>query len=183
MAPRGVRVLVVRMSLPPGSLVPAIQDIVRDVDPRLVLTRVTTLETIVADAVKETRLTMLLLSVGSATALFLAIVGVYGVIAYAVSQRRAELGVRLALGARPATVVRMVVGQGARLTLIGITAGLPAAFILARSLEGWLFEVQPGNPLAFAATALLLLGIGLVASYLPARRAGRIDPARALRPE
>lgn len=174
-------VVVVCTSLPPGSLVAAIDDIVRDVDPRLVATRAATLERVVANAAKETRLTMLLLVVGSATALFLAIVGVYGVLAYAVAQRGSELGVRIALGASPAAVVRMVVEQGARLTLIGIATGLPAAFVLVRFLESLLFEVRPGNPLAFGATAALLIGVGLAASYLPARRAGRTDPATALK--
>lgn len=174
-------VVVVRTSLSPGSLVPAIDDIVRDVDPRLVVTRVARLERVVADAAEDTRVTMLLLFVGSVTALFLAIVGVYGVLAYAVAQRGPELGLRIALGASPAAVVRMVVGQGARLSLIGIAAGLPAAFVLVRFLESLLFEVRPGNPLAFGATAALLFGVGLAASYLPARRAGRTDPATALK--
>ena len=126
---------------------------------------------------------MLLLLVGAVTALFLGVVGIYGVLSYAVRQRTSELGVRMALGASPGAVVGMVVRQGALLAVGGIAAGLVAAFALTRFVRTLLYEVSPSDPAAFAAMAALLFAVALAASYVPARRAGRIDPVRALKAE
>jgi putative ABC transport system permease protein len=173
----------VRTSLPPTSLVSAIRRSIHEVDPKLVMTRIGTLGELVAGSMARARLTMLLLGMGAATALFLGVVGIYGVLSYTVRQRTAELGVRIALGAAPGGVVRMVLRQGALLAMGGIAAGLAAALALTRFLRGLLYEVSPNDPAAFAAMAVLLFAVALAASYVPARRAGRIDPVRALKAE
>lgn len=172
---------VIRTRLPAASMVPVIQRVVREVDPKLGITQPGTLEKLVAGDMARTRLTMLLLIVASATALALGVIGIYGVLSYAVSRRINELGVRIALGQSPAGVVRMVLRQGATLAAAGIVAGLLAAFALTRYLRNLLYEVSPADPAAFASMAALLFAIAAAASYLPARRAGRIDPVRALR--
>ena len=174
---------VVRTSLPPTSLVRAVRQTIDDVDPKLAMTRIATLDDLVAGSLARARLTMLLLLVGAVTALFLGVVGIYGVLSYAVRQRTSELGVRMALGASPGAVVGMVVRQGALLAVGGIAAGLVAAFALTRFVRTLLYEVSPSDPAAFAAMAALLFAVALAASYVPARRAGRIDPVRALKAE
>src|SRR5207244_4371005 len=164
-----------------ASLARALFD--REVDPKLLITQIGTLETLVDVSMARARLTMMLLLVAAATALGLAVTGIYGVLSYAVSRRTAELGVRIALGARPAAVVRMVVRQGALLTLAGIGLGVVGAVLLTRYLRALLYGVSPTDPVAFAAMAGLLLALALAASYLPARRAARVDPMVALRSE
>ena len=163
------------------SLVPAVRRVVREVDPSLLLTRVAAMEDVINDSMARARLTMLLLFVGAGTALFLGVIGIYGVLSYTVRQRTSELGVRIALGATPGHVVSMVVRQGALLSFAGIAMGLVAAFTLTRFLDSLLYEVSPSDPVAFISMAVLLLVVALAASYLPARRAGRIDPVRALK--
>jgi predicted permease len=172
-----------RTSVPPLSLVPTVRRIVRDLDPEAPIVEVRTLEQVVAGSMARTRLMMLLMLVGAGTTLLLGVIGIYGVLSYAVRQRTSELGVRLALGASPADVIRMVVRQGAFIALAGIAIGLLAAFALTRFLESLLYEVSPIDPVAYVLAAVLLFAVALAASYLPARRAGRIDPARALRAE
>jgi putative ABC transport system permease protein len=174
---------VIRTNLRLGVVVPRIRAAIDRVDPKLVMTRIGTLEGLVEDSMASTRIVMLLLLIGAGTALSLGLIGVYGVLSYAVGQRTSELGVRIALGADPTRVVRMVVRQGATLALVGVVVGLPATFLLSRSLDALLFEISPNDPFALLGTAALLIVIALVASYLPARRAGSIDPARALRAE
>ena len=174
-------VYAVRTALPPASVVPAIRRIVRDIDPKLVVTNPRWLNDVVARSVAGTRLTMLLLVVASLAALAVGIVGIYGIQAYAVSQRTAELGVRIALGASPAQIILMVVRQGGMMTLGGIIAGVVAAAVLGRLLRSLLYDVSPGDPLVFAAVAGLLAVVGLLASYLPARQIGRLDLVQALK--
>ncbi|MFN2567633.1 MAG: ADOP family duplicated permease [Gemmatimonadaceae bacterium] len=175
--------VVVRTSLPPTSLIPAVRRIVRELDPKVPIAHIRTAEQVLAASMSHTRLTMLLLLTAAATALFLGVVGLYGVVSYSVSRRTREFGVRIALGARPTDVNRMVVRQGASVTLAGIIAGLLSAFLLTRFLRGLLFEVSPSDPATFAATSVLLLMIAALASYLPARRAASVDPIQALRAE
>ena len=122
-----------------------------------------------------------MLGVFGVVALVLAIIGLFGVMSYSVAQRRHELGVRLALGARPGDLLRLVVGQGARLAVVGLLIGVPAAFALARLLRGALYGVTPSDVPTFGAVTLLLGSVALLASWLPARRAARVDPAQALR--
>ena len=172
---------IVRTRLDPLSLVPAIRRAIDEVDPKLVMARVGLLEDVVARSMAQARLTMLLLLVGALTALALGVSGIYGILSYSVRRRTQELGVRIALGATSGQVVRMVVREGARLALAGIAVGLLAAFALTRFLRSLLYEVSPGDPLAFVSAAALLLGVALLASYVPARRAGRIDPVEALK--
>jgi predicted permease len=176
-------VYVICTALPASALMPAIRRTVHDVDPRLVITNVSMLRELVADSIAQTRLMMLLLLVAAATALSLGVIGLYGVLAYTVSQRTSELGIRIALGASPGGVVRAIVQQGAWLALVGIAAGLVAAFALTRFLGSLLYQVSPSSPMTFAAMAAVLFAVAVVASYLPARRAGRIDPVRALKGE
>jgi putative ABC transport system permease protein len=121
------------------------------------------------------------MGVFAGAALLLAVLGVYGVIAYSVKQRRREIGIRMALGARRADVVRLVVGQGLRLTALGLTLGTAAGLALARGVAGLLFGVEPADPATLASVVCVLGGTALVASYVPARRAARLDPATVLR--
>jgi putative ABC transport system permease protein len=173
-------VYVMRTRLPAASLLPAIHQVVRGADPKLVVTHVATLDALVADSMARTRLTMLLLFVGTAAAVFLGVIGIYGVLSYTVSLRSSELGIRLALGASPTKVALMVVRQGALDAGVGIAAGVIAATGLTRYLRTLLYEVSPTDAVTFGAMAALLLAVALLASYAPARRAGRIDPIKAL---
>jgi predicted permease len=172
---------VVRTSLPLASLVPAIRSTIRQVDPKLAMLRIGTLENLVDRSMESARVTMLLLVIGTSAALFLGVIGIYSVLSYSVRQRNYELGLRIALGATPASVVRMVLRQGTMLALGGITIGLVTALALTRFLGSMLYEVSSTSPTAFLGMALLLLAVALGASYAPARRAGRIDPQRALK--
>jgi ABC-type antimicrobial peptide transport system permease subunit len=129
----------------------------------------------------QPRFTVLLLGAFSAIALILAVVGIYGVLTYSVTQRWQELGIRLALGAERSDILRLVVGQGLALTLAGIVLGLIAAFALTRVMGSLLYRVGARDLTTFALAPLLFLAIALVASYLPARRAMRVDPTEALR--
>jgi len=173
--------LVVRAAVPPLSLAPAVRAIVRELDQNLPVANVRTMEEIVSGSMARTSFTMILLLVAATAALLLGIVGVYGVTSYAVGRRTQEIGLRVALGARPADVERMVLGDGARLVLGGIALGTLAALGLARFMGALLYDVRPSDPITYAATALLLLGTALLAAWLPARRGARVDPTEALR--
>jgi putative ABC transport system permease protein len=138
---------------------------------------------VVANSVAERRLTMLLLTIFAGAALLLAAVGIYGVIAYSVTQRTPEIGIRMALGAQRGDVLWMVVGQAMALAAAGIVLGAIGALLLTRLMRGLLFNVTPGDPLTFAAVAVVLGVVAIVASYLPGLRATRVDPVIALRAE
>jgi putative ABC transport system permease protein len=127
------------------------------------------------------RFLALILGGFAATALLLALLGIYGVVAYAVAQRTREIGIRMALGARPRTLLASIVADGLALTVTGVAAGLALALALSRLLEGVLYGVRGFDPTTLAAVAALVAGAALVASYLPARRAARLDPSRTLR--
>jgi putative ABC transport system permease protein len=129
------------------------------------------------------RASSVLVSAFAVLALVLASIGIYGVMAYAVTQRTQEIGVRMALGARRQDVLRLVLGLGVRLTIIGVLIGLVGAFVSTRLMTSLLFEISAANPLAFMLPATLLAIVTLLAAYLPARRAASIDPMRALRAE
>jgi ABC-type antimicrobial peptide transport system permease subunit len=140
-------------------------------------------EEIVAHSIANQRFSMALLGVFAALALLLATVGIYGVLSYLVGERRQEIGVRMALGAKGVDVLRLVLSDGARMTLVGIGIGVLAALILTRLMAGMLYGVAPADPATFAMVALFLSGVALLACYVPARRASRVDPVVALRYE
>ncbi|MEE8587320.1 MAG: ABC transporter permease, partial [Acidobacteriota bacterium] len=174
---------VVRSSGDPLQLAPSLVAEVRAIDPNLPVSKIRPLSSYLVDAVARPRLNMYLLGLFSLTALVLASVGIFGVLSYNVSQRLREIGIRMALGARPGEVLRMVIGGGFKLTLIGLGLGLAGSLLLSRFLGSLLFEVSPTDPWTFTLVALLLAGIALAACYLPARRAGKLDPMKVLRME
>jgi len=175
--------LVVSAAADPASLASAIKSEVQKLDKDQPLYNVRTMDSVVSDSVAQPRFRTLLLTIFSAVALILAAVGIYGVISYYVSERTHEIGVRMALGARQTDVLRMIAGQAATLILGGIGVGLVAAFSLTRLMSNLLFEVTAADPLTFAAVAGLLTLVALVATFIPARRATKVDPMIALRYE
>jgi putative ABC transport system permease protein len=175
--------LLVRTALPPARIANSVRREVLAVDPEQPVANVQTMEGIVADAVAGRRLMMSLLTGFSAVALILCALGIYGLVAHSVSARRQEIGVRLALGAQRGQVLKQVVRQGFRWVLIGLAAGLAASLLLARTLTGLLYAVSAHDPLYYLIAPLLLGAIALLACYLPARRASRVEPAIILREE
>ncbi len=167
----------------PVSLLPAIQTAIRDVDPSIPVADVDAMETIVDRSMGQLSFAMVLLAIAAATALVLAAVGLYGVISYVVNRRTGEIGIRMALGAQPSQVARLVVGGSVRLALVGVSFGVVAALGFTRVLRGLLYDVQPTQPLAYLIATLVLGAVAALAAYLPARRAARIDPMIALRNE
>jgi ABC-type antimicrobial peptide transport system permease subunit len=161
----------------------AVRAAVREVDPALPIFDMQPMSDTVADALARPRFLSLLLGAFSAIALALAAVGIYGVMAYSVSQRTQEIGVRMALGALSSDVLKMVLGQGTKLAGVGIGIGLVGAFMLTRAMSTLLFETSVTDPLTFAAVVALLAVITLLACYIPARRATKVDPMIALRSE
>jgi putative ABC transport system permease protein len=174
---------VVRSSTPPPALVAAVRSAVAEVDPNLALASVMTLQDILDRAAAQMAFAMVLLAIAAGVALMLGMIGIYGVMSYIVSQRTSEIGVRLAFGAEPWSVARMIVRQGGLVTLIGIGIGLPAAFAGSRFIRSLLYDVSPRDPAVFAGTAFLLFGVAVLACWLPARRASRLSPLEALRTE
>ena len=177
------RALFIRATGDPLSLVAAVKDQIWAVDKDQTIWAARTMEEIVAGWLAPRRFNLLLLGVFAALALALASVGIYGVISYAVSQRTREIGVRLALGAQPRDILKLIVGQGLALTLGGVAIGLLASLALTRWLENLLFSVSPTDPLTFAGVALLLTLVALLACYVPARRATKVDPLVTLKHE
>jgi predicted permease len=167
----------------PQEAVPALRAVVASVDPNLPVSDVQTLEDVVNASVATRRMTMLLLGTFAALALLLAVAGVYGVLAYTVARRTSEIGVRLALGAQPGRVLRLVVAQGMRPVAVGALVGLAATLWLSRLMQSLLVGIEPHDPLTYAAGAGGLLAVAALACYVPARRVLRVDPAIALRTE
>jgi putative ABC transport system permease protein len=182
-SPYGTMTLTVRTASEGLNPAPAIAAIVRSLDPQLVVAGVKTMDEVVADSVAQRRLTMLLLAMFAAAALLLAAIGIYGVIAYGVTQRVREIGIRMALGAQRGAVLAMIVRQALALAAAGIVIGGAGAVLLGRVMEGLLFQIRPSDPLTFAGVSGLLAAVALLASYIPGRRATRIDPVIALRSE
>ena len=175
--------VLLRTSVPPRSLAPAVEAAVHGLDADLPIARTATLDEIVARSISEPRFYVILLGAFAATALFLAALGIFGVMSYAVVQRSREIGIRVALGAHPSHLLRMVLGQALLLSVAGVAVGLLAALALSRAMAGLLFELSPKDPGTLAFVAVLLTAVALLASYLPARRATRVDPLIALRSE
>jgi putative ABC transport system permease protein len=173
--------LVMRTSAPPDQVVPAVRSVLREIDPGQPLVNVRTMGTAIAGTVAQPRFQMTLLVAFACVALALAAIGVYGVMAYTVTQRTPEIGVRIAVGASPAQVVQMVVWQGARLALLGLGVGLGVSVILAPLMRSLLFEIKALDPVTFVIAPAVLGVAALLASYVPARRAANVSPLSALR--
>ena len=167
----------------PASQLPAVKGAIREVNPRQTFAKTATMEELVSESLKQRRFNLFLLGLFALIALLLATLGIYGSISYSTRQRTNEIGVRIALGAQSRDVLRLVVGQGVALALVGVAIGLGAAFLLTRAIKGLLFGVSPTDPLTFLAISLLLLFTALIASFIPARRATKVDPLVALRTE
>ncbi|MGH9902812.1 MAG: FtsX-like permease family protein, partial [Pyrinomonadaceae bacterium] len=182
--PRRTMDVVVRTaSANPRELEPALRGVIREVGKDQLIWQTRTMSELVSQSVEPRRFSMLLLGAFAGVALRLAAVGIDGVRSYSVTQRTHEIGVRLALGAQGSDVLRMVVGRGMALTLAGVCTGLAGAFLLTRVMRGLLYGVSATDPLTFAGVSLLLMVIALLACYLPARRATKVDPMVALRYE
>jgi predicted permease len=172
-----------RTKADPASITESVRENIHAIDPDLPLAKVATLATLVDDSMSQPRFSVFLLGLFGVLALLLASIGMYGVISYSVLQRTQEIGIRMALGAQRRNVFGMVLGQGARLAGLGIAIGLVAALGVTHLLAKFLYGVRPTDPLTFVGVSLLLLGIALLACYLPARRATRVDPMVALKYE
>lgn len=175
--------LVVRTASDPEKQINAIRAQVLAVDRNQPIADVVTLDQYLAASVALPRFSSAMVASFSVVALVMALVGIYGIIAYSASQRRHEMGIRMALGARPFDVLRLVAGDGLRMTLIGVLAGLSAALALTRVLANQLFGIEPTDPATFAVMPVVLIAVALLASYIPARRATKVDPTAALRHE
>jgi putative ABC transport system permease protein len=175
--------ILVRTTNDPLSLLSAVRNELQQLDPEQPMAGVATMDELLSGSLSRSRFTMLVLAVFAALALILASVGIYGVIAHSVTQRTQEFGVRMALGASRRDVLRLVLSQGARLTLLGIGLGIVAALIVTRLMATLLYGISATDPLTFTSVALLLALVALAACYLPARRATRVDPIVALRYE
>ena len=175
--------VVLRTKSEPTTVMAAVRRAIGDLEPGDVIYRVQTMDDVIASALAARRLSMVLLSVFATLALILACAGIYGVISYLVAQRTQEIGVRMALGAQPSEVMRLVLGQGARMAAIGVAIGCVAALGLTRLMANQLFGVTAHDPLTFTGIAGLLMIVAVAACYVPARRAMRVDPVVALRSE
>ena len=173
--------LVVRTSIDPSTIVGSLRQEVKKLDPELPLANINTIQGAIDRSLVTTRLTNSLLAGFAATALLLALTGIYGVMSLNVANRRNELGIRLALGAQKSNVLRMILGQGLRLAAIGVGLGLLASVAFTRLLKGLLFGIDASDPLTFVFIAMLLVGVALLACWIPARRATKVDPLVALR--
>jgi putative ABC transport system permease protein len=162
-------------------LAPAVRESIASLDPAVPVTAVQTMDDVVAGATARPRFTLVLLATFAGVALVLAAVGIYGVISYAVSRRTHEIGVRMALGATPRNVVRLIVGQGMRVVAVGVAVGLAGALLVTRLMTNVVYGIRVTDPLTYAAVSVLLVVVALVASYVPARRATRIDPLASMR--
>jgi hypothetical protein len=174
---------VVRSAVPTSSLVGAVRRAIDEVDPNLAIAQVRMLQDVVDRSSDQTSFTMVLLAIAATVALLLGAIGIYGVISYIVAQRTGEIGVRLAMGAEPRTVARMILRQGGLVTLLGIVTGLIAAFAGSQLIRSLLFGVSPRDPIVFTVTTVTLLVVALLACWVPARRAARLSPLQALRTE
>jgi len=182
-SPFGTMALVIRSSVEPASLAASVRQAVSEIDKSVPVSDVKTMDHIVSESVTQPRFNLFLLGLFSGIALLLSVAGIYGVTAYSVTQRTHELGIRIALGAQVGDVLRMIMGQGMAVIGIGIVLGLVAAFVLMRFMNSLLFGVTATDPFTFAGITAVLIAAGLLACYIPARRATKVDPLEALRYE
>jgi putative ABC transport system permease protein len=182
-APLQDMTILVRTTTDPLSIVGAVRQAVLSVDPNQPISNVTTLEKVVDDSVAQRRLNMLLMGLFGGLAMLLSAVGIYGLLSHAVTQRTQEMGIRMALGAQVGDVLKLVLRQGMMLALAGVAIGLVAALALTRLIRGLLFGVTPNDAMTFVVVAAVLTIVALLACYIPARRATKVDPLVALRYE
>jgi putative ABC transport system permease protein len=175
--------IVMRTTQPPDALAATIHQAVARLDPSLPVEKLRSMDDVFGEAIGRPRLLAQLLGIFAGLALLLAAIGSYGVLSYMVTERRREIGIRMALGAGRSSVMRMVLSQGLRLTLVGVVVGLAGSFAMNRVLASLLFGVRPSDPLTIAAVVAIISGVALVACYLPARVATRVDPMIVLRDE
>ena len=173
----------IRTTSEPEGIIAAVRQTVQSLDKNQPVYGVRTLESVMSEAVAKPRFRTFLLGVFAVVALILAMVGIYGVMSYSVEQRTHEIGIRMALGARSLDVLKLVIGHGMALAFAGVGIGLVASFALTRVMSQLMFGVTPTDPLTFAVIALLLTSVALLACYIPARRATKVDPLQALRRE
>jgi len=175
--------IVIRTAIDPLNLLPVVRERVAALDRNLPVSRVSTMEQLMSDSLARTRFSTALLAVFAGLALLLAAIGVYGVIAYNVTQRAQEIGIRIALGARPRDAVLLVLRQAVTPVLTGILAGFVISLGCGRALGSLLYGVSAQDPLTFATLSIFFAGVAFAASYIPARKAARLDPIVALRYE
>ena len=181
--PQSSMILTARSLSDPRRMTTSIRQAVHNVDKEQSVANVRTLEEVISDSVAPRRLSAVLLGLFAAVALMLSAVGIYGVLSYLVTQRKHEIGVRMALGADRNDVLKLIVGHGLRLTLLGAVIGVFVSLVLTRFLESMLFGVGQTDPATFVVVFLLLVGVSLLACFLPAHRAAKVDPMVALRCE
>ena len=181
--PLGGMTVIIKGASDPNQLISSVRSAVREIDPDQPIYSPRTMNEIRAESVAGERLNLTLLSLFAGIALVLAIVGIYGVMSYSVTQRTHEIGIRMAIGARPLDVFKMILGHGMKLALIGVGVGLVGAFLLTRLMATMLFGVQPTDATTYGAISILLIGIALLACYLPGRRATKVEPTISLRYE
>jgi predicted permease len=175
--------LTVRSALPTEQLVDALRRTSREINSEQAIYNVQTMDSVISASLAARRFSMILLASFAGLALLLSSIGIYGVVSYVVGQKTREIGLRMALGASRAAVLRMILSQGGKLAAAGVVAGLGASFVLTRSMEAMLYGVSASDPITFIAVAILLTAVALVACYIPARRAMQVDPMVALRHE
>jgi len=175
--------VILRTAMEPLMASSALRSALAEIDPNQPLVNVRSMEQNIQTSVAQPRFRTWLIGIFAALALVLAAVGVYGVMSYSVTQRISEIGIRVTMGAQPVDILRIIVGEGVRLALVGVAAGLAGALLLTRLLRSFLFGVGTSDPVTFAAVAVILTLVGAAASYFPARRATRVDPLVALRYE
>ena len=175
--------VVVRTKGSPSAMAPAIRSAIEKLNAENVMFETKPLEQIVEDSLAARRFSMILLGVFAALALLLSSIGIYGVISYVVGQRTHEIGIRMALGAQRSDVLRLMLGEGMKMALVGVAIGIAAALGLTRLMANMLFGVSAADPLTFCGVAFVLAAVALTACYIPARRAMRVDPMVALRYE
>ena len=179
----GEMVFVLRAENDPAALSEPARKVIHELDSELPVSQVRAMETVVRLTFSRQQFSTVLLGGFSVASLLLAAIGIYGLLAYSVTQRTREIGVRVALGAEPASIIRMVVASGARMVIAGAAAGLAAALAFSGLLKSLLFGIGPRDPLTFIAAPAIFVAVALVAAYVPARRAARVSPMEALRAE
>ena len=175
--------LLVRTNIPPANAITSVRNELKAAESDILIDKVSTMSDRISKSVAPQRLNTILLSIFAGVALLAAAIGIYGVLAFSVTQRTREIGIRIALGAKTTNVSAMIIGQGMRLVIAGIVLGLIAAFGVTSLMEKLLFKVSPADPTTFALISLLLAGVALAACFVPARRAAKVDPMVALRYE